>query len=206
MKVLLINGSPNEKGCTYTALSLIAQELNAHNLDTEIFWIGREAIAGCIGCNACAKLGRCAFGGPVNDAIEKAKTADGFVFASPVHYASLSGGMTSFMDRLSWAGGAALRYKPAAMAVSARRAGTAAALDQLVKYPQFFHMPLVSASYWPMVHGNTPDEVLRDEEGVAIMRELGRNMVWMLQCLAAGKAAGVPMPEDPPRPRTNFIR
>ena len=139
-------------------------------------------------------------------AIEKAKTADAFVFGTPVHYASASGNMTSFMDRLAYAGGKYLAYKPAAICCSARRAGTTSALDQLVKYPEFFHMPLVSGSYWPMVHGSNPEQVLQDAEGCAVMQELGRNMAWLLRCIEAGKAAGIQHPENPRRPMTNFIR
>ena len=138
MKVLLINGSPHEKGCTYTALSLIAKELNDAGVDTEILHVGGKPVGGCIGCGGCAAGNGCVFGGVVNEAIEKAKTADGFVFGSPVHYASASGNMTSFMDRLAYAGGRYLAYKPAAICCSARRAGTTTTLDQLVKYPQFF--------------------------------------------------------------------
>ena len=181
MKVLLINGSPHEKGCTYTALSLIAEELNRAHIETEIFNVGTRPV-------------------------EKARTADAFVFGSPVHYASASGNMTSFMDRLSYAGGKYLAYKPAAICCSARRGGTTTTLDQLVKYPEFFHMPLVNGSYWAMVHGSTPAQVLQDEEGCSVMRELGRNMAWLLQCIEAGKAAGIRHPENPRRPMTNFIR
>ena len=144
MKVLLINGSPHEKGCTYTALSLIAGELNASGIETEILNVGTKPVGGCIGCGGCAAGKGCVFGGVVNEAIEKAKTADAFVFGTPVHYASASGNMTSFMDRLAYAGGKYLAYKPAAICASARRAGTTTTLDQLVKYPEFFHMPLVS--------------------------------------------------------------
>ena len=140
------------------------------------------------------------------EAIEKAKTADAFVFGTPVHYASASGNMTSFMDRLAYAGGKYLAYKPAAICASARRAGTTTTLDQLVKYPEFFHMPLVSGSYWPMVHGSKPEQVLEDEEGCAVMRELGRNMAWLLKCIELGKANGITHPENPRRPMTNFIR
>ena len=146
------------------------------------------------------------FGGVVNEAIEKAKTADAFVFGTPVHYASASGNMTSFMDRLAYAGGKYLAYKPAAICASARRAGTTTTLDQLVKYPEFFHMPLVSGSYWPMVHGSKPEQVLEDEEGCAVMRELGRNMAWLLKCIELGKENGITHPENPRRPMTNFIR
>ena len=158
MKVLLINGSPHEKGCTYTTLSLIAGELNASGIETEILNVGTKPVGGCIGCGGCAAGKGCVFGGVVNEAIEKAKTADAFVFGTPVHYASASGNMTSFMDRLAYAGGKYLAYKPAAICASARRAGTTTTLDQLVKYPEFFHMPLVSGSYWPMVHGSKPEQ------------------------------------------------
>lgn len=206
MNVLLINGSPRKEGCTYTALSLIAGELNAAGIETEILHIGGQPVGGCVGCRGCAKGNGCIFGGVVNEAIEKAKTADGFVFGSPVHYASASGNMTSFMDRLCYAGGKYLAYKPAAICCSARRAGTTSTLDQLAKYPQFFHMPLVTASYWPMVHGSTPEQVMQDEEGCEVMRQIGRNMAWMLRCIEAGKAAGFAHPENPARPMTNFIR
>ena len=135
-----------------------------------------------------------------------AKTADAFVFGSPVHYASAAGNMASFMDRLAYAGGKYLAYKPAAVCCSARRAGTTSTLDQLVKYPQFFHMPLVNGSYWAMVHGSNPEQVLQDAEGCAVMQELGRNMAWLLRCIEAGKAAGIDHPQNPPRPMTNFIR
>ena len=196
MKVLLINGSPHEKGCTYTALSLIAKELNDAGVDTEILHVGGKPVGGCIGCGGCAAGNGCVFGGVVNEAIEKAKTA----------YASATGNMTSFMDRLAYAGGRYLAYKPAAICCSARRAGTTTTLDQLVKYPEFFHMPLVSGSYWPMVHGSKPEQVLEDEEGCAVMRELGRNMAWLLKCIELGKANGITHPENPRRPMTNFIR
>ena len=128
MKVLLINGSPHEKGCTYTALSLIAGELNAAGIETEILNVGTKPVGGCIGCGGCAAGKGCVFGGVVNEAIEKAKTADAFVFGTPVHYASASGNMTSFMDRLAYAGGRYLAYKPAAICCSARRAGTTTTL------------------------------------------------------------------------------
>ena len=206
MNVLLINGSPHEKGCTYTALSLIAGELNKAGIDTEILHVGGKPVGGCIGCGGCRSGNGCVFGGVVNEAIEKAKTADGFVFGSPVHYASASGNMTSFMDRLSYAGGKYLAYKPAAICCSARRAGTTTTLDQLVKYPQFFHMPLVNGSYWAMVHGSNAEQVLQDAEGCAVMQELGRNMAWLLHCIEAGKAAGFDHPQNPSRPMTNFIR
>ena len=206
MKVLLINGSPHEKGCTYTALSLIAEELNRAHIETEIFNVGTRPVGGCIGCGGCAAGSGCVFGGVVNEAIEKARTADAFVFGSPVHYASASGNMTSFMDRLSYAGGKYLAYKPAAICCSARRAGTTSALEALEKVPQFCQMPLISSTYWPMVHGSNAEQAALDEEGMQIMRNLGHNMAWILKCIAAGKAAGIEPPKAENTIRTNFIR
>lgn len=206
MHVLLINGSPHEKGCTYTALREAADELERQGIETEIFHIGTAPVGGCVGCGGCKKAGHCVFGSPLPEALEKAKAADGFVFGSPVHYAAASGSMTGFLDRLFMSGGAALKYKPAAAVVSARRAGTTAALDQLQKYMTFGNMLLVGSQYWTMVHGKTPEDVRRDEEGLQTMRVLARNMAWVLKCLEAGKAAGVPLPEGEERIYTSFIR
>ena len=208
MKILLINGSSRPNGCTYTALREIADTLESGSAETEILFLGSGPIRDCTACRTCQKTpGRCVFDDDmVNPIIEKAREADGFVFGTPVHYASASGNMTSFMDRLAYAGGKYLAYKPAAICASARRAGTTTTLDQLVKYPEFFHMPLVSGSYWPMVHGSKPEQVLEDEEGCAVMRELGRNMAWLLKCIELGKANGITHPENPRRPMTNFIR
>lgn len=206
MKVLLINGSPHEKGCTYTALSLIAEQLELAGIDTEILQVGAQPVGGCIGCGGCRGGKGCALGGIVTEAIEKVKTADGFVFGSPVHYAAMSGNMTSFMDRLFYSSGKLMAHKPAAICCSARRAGTTAALDQLAKYPQINQMPLVNGSYWSMVHGYTPEDVMQDAEGCAVMQDIGRNMAWMLRCIEAGKAAGIEAPHNPRRPLTNFIR
>lgn len=206
MKVFLLNGSPHQHGCTDRALREVASALEQGGIETEIFWIGNQPIGGCIGCGACAKLGRCAFDGVVNEFAEKLGEAGGFVFGSPVHYAAASGSMTGFLDRLFMSGGAALKYKPAAAVVSARRAGTTAALDQLQKYMTFGNMLLVGSQYWTMVHGKTPEDVRRDEEGLQTMRVLARNMAWVLKCLEAGKAAGVPLPEGEERIYTSFIR
>lgn len=210
MKVLLINGSPNEHGCTFTALSEVAGALEGEGVGTEIFHIGKGPVRGCIGCGGCARLGkhRCVFNDdPVNEAIAKAETCDGFVFGSPVHYASAGGSITSFMDRIFYAGSAVMRAKPAAAVVSARRAGTTATIDQLSKYFVISGMPIVPSQYWPMVHGSTPEDVKKDEEGLQIMRTLGRNMAWMLKSFALAREHGIlpPAPESPKK-RTNFIR
>ncbi len=209
MKVLLVNGSPKATGCTYTALCEAAKVLEALGIETEIVQVGKTPIQGCIGCGGCAKSGksRCVFDGDaVNAVIEKAETADGFIVGTPVHYAAASGAITSLMDRVCYAGGSHLRFKPAACVVSCRRGGASAAFDQLNKYFSILNMPIVSANYWNMVHGNTPEEVVKDEEGMQTMRELGRNMAWLLKCLEAGKKNGVPMPETEVKIKTNYIR
>lgn len=207
MKVLLVNGSPHEKGCTYTGLLGAAGELEKNGIETEIVHIGTKPIGGCIGCGGCAGKGRCVFGADgVNQVIEKAVTADGFIFGSPVHYAAAAGNMTSLMDRIFYAGKKYFAYKPAAVMVSCRRGGATAAFDQLNKYLTINNMLVVGSQYWNMVHGSRAEDVLQDEEGMQTMRTLGRNMAWVLQCIAAGRTAGVRMPEKEEPVRTNFIR
>ena len=206
MKVLLVNGSPHQHGCTDRALREVASALEQGGIETELFWIGNRPIGGCIGCGACAKLDRCAFDGPVNEFAEKLDSADGFVFGSPVHYAAASGNMTSFLDRLFYSAGGKMKGKPAAVVVSARRAGTTAAYEQLLKYPGICQMPIISSCYWNMVHGQNAEEVEQDQEGLRTMRVLGHNMAYFLHCLAAGRAAGVPLPPEEPPAHTNFIR
>lgn len=209
MKVLLINGSPHKEGCTYTALKEIADTLEKEQIQTEIFHIGAAPIGGCIGCGVCAKAksGRCTFGNDtVNTLIEKAEQADGFVIGSPVHFAAASAAITSALDRAFYAGKSAFAYKPGAAIVSARRAGTTAALDQLNKYFTISNMPVVASQYWNMVHGSRPEDVAKDLEGLQTMRTLARNMAWLLKCIEAGKAAGINIPDAEPKVRTNFIR
>ena len=207
MKVLLINGSPHAHGCTYTALCEIAETLRQEQVECEIFHIGQEPIRGCTGCGKCRATGRCIFtNDSVNTVIEKAEQCDGFIFGSPVHFAAASGAMTSLMDRVFSAGGAAFAYKPGACALSARRAGTTAAYDQLNKYIGISNMIMVPAQYWNMVHGTTPEEVLQDKEGLQIMRGIGRSMAWLLRLIECGKAQGIALPQrEEARQRTNFI-
>ena len=206
MKVILVNGSPREKGCTYTALCEVAGALEKNGIETEIFQVGAKPIAGCIGCNVCLKNGRCFVDDPVNEFVEKAKTADGFVFGSPVHYAAASGAITSFLERAFYGNGNEFSGKPGAAVVSCRRGGAASAFDQLNKYFTINSMPVVSSQYWNQVHGNTPDEVRQDAEGLQTMRTLGSNMAWLLKCIQAGAAAGITFPEREPAMKTNFIR
>ncbi len=207
MKVLIINGSPHVDGCTATALKEVEKELNNEGIETEIFWVGVKPISGCIACGKCSEIGKCVFDDVVNEFAEKCKDADGFIFGTPVHYASASGSITSFMDRLFYSTSSDIfRLKPAATIVSARRAGTTATMDQLNKYFSINQMPIISSRYWNMVHGNNPEEVKQDEEGMQIMRILGRNMAYHLKCQEAGKKAGINMPEKEKTKLTNFIR
>ena len=180
MKVLLVNGSPNEKRCTYTALSEVAGALEAQGVDTEIAWIGRDPVRGCLGCGGCSKRGdnRCIF----DDA-------------------GANGALLAVLDRLFYAASARLRFKPAAAVASARRAGTTPAIDQINKYFQINCMPVVSSNYWPMVHGRSVEDVRQDAEGLQIMRVLGTNMAWMLQATSA-----VPAPNVEQKIMTSFIR
>ena len=193
MKVLLINGSPKAKGCTYTALCEVAKELENENIETEIFHVGNKPIRGCMACGGCSRnnSGKCVFNDDtVNIALEKAKEVDAFVFGSPVHYAGASGQITSFLDRFFYAGDG-FQYKPGAAIVSCRRGGSTAAFEQLNKYFTISNMPIVSSQYWNMVHGNTPEEVKQDLEGMQTMRTLGKNMAWLLKSIQAGKDAGI---------------
>lgn len=206
MKVMLINGSPHENGCTYTALCEAQKVFTANGIETEIFWVGNKPISGCIGCGTCRKIGKCCIDDTVNEFVEKAKTADGYIFGSPVHYAAASGAVTAFMDRAFYSGGSAMRGKPAAALVSCRRGGASAAFDQLNKYFTINCMPVVSSNYWNQVHGSRPEEVLQDEEGVQTIRILANNMSWLLKCIELGKQCGIAFPEPEPKIKTNFIR
>ncbi|KGK84188.1 flavodoxin family protein [Clostridium sp. HMP27] len=207
MKVLLINGSPKARGCTYTALNEVASALENDGIETEIFHVGTNPIRGCMACGGCSTNNdMCVFSDDtVNIALEKAKDADGFIFGSPVHYAGASGQITSFLDRFFYAGNS-FQYKPGAAIVSCRRGGSTAAFEQLNKYFTISNMPVVSSQYWNMVHGNTPEEVKQDLEGMQTMRTLGKNMAWLLKCINAGKETGVTLPEKEQRAVTNFIR
>ncbi|MCI5503148.1 MAG: flavodoxin family protein [Anaerobutyricum sp.] len=208
MKVLLLNGSPHTEGCTNRALQEIIKELHKEGIETELMQVGIHTIRGCKGCGMCRKnkLGKCIFGDdPVNVAIAKMEECDGLIVGSPVHYAGAAGDITSFLDRMFYAS-KGFPYKPGAAIVSCRRAGSTAALEQLNKYFMMNNMPLVPSAYWNMVHGNTPEEVEQDKEGLMVMRTVGRNMAWMLKSIEAGKAAGLTLPPDEGKIRTNFIR
>ncbi|MDR2695896.1 MAG: flavodoxin family protein [Deltaproteobacteria bacterium] len=209
MKVLLVNGSPNEKGCTYTGLMEVDDTLRKEGVDTELFYVGKQPISGCVACYTCRKTGagRCVISDRVNECLEAAAGVDGFIFGTPVHFAAAGGSLTSFMDRLFFSAGKDIFYlKPAAAIVSARRGGTTSAFDQLNKYFTIREMPVISSTYWNMIHGSTPEEVKQDVEGLQTLRILARNMAWFLRCKAAGAQAGIAPPQREAPLRTNFIR
>ncbi len=208
MKVLMINGSPHPHGTTRRALDEMASTLKESGVETEIITVDNKAIRGCIACWRCD--GRCrAFDDEVNVALGKMEAADGLVIASPVYFASPNGTLISFLDRMFAAGDGdkAFAGKPAVCVAVARRAGTTASLDALYKYPMISGMPVVSSCYWPMVHGSNAAQAEQDEEGMQVMRNLGRNLAWMLACIELGKKGGATFPAgEKPRLRTDFIR
>ena len=208
MKVLLLNGSSRPNGCTYTALREVADTLEHDGIETEILFLGNKPVRDCAACGACGNHpGRCAFDDDiVNRIIEKAREADGFVFGTPVYYAHPSGRILSVLDRVFYAGKDAFIHKPAAAIASARRAGTTATLDVLQKYFTISQMPVVSSTYWIMVHGKEPEDVRKDEEGLQTMRNLAANMAWVLRCIEAGKTVGIQPPQAESGARTNFIQ
>ena len=207
MKVLMLNGSPKAKGNTAAALEEIGKQLSEEGIEYEIFHIGALPVRDCIGCGRCTDDG-CVFGADdgVNAFIAKAKEADGFIFGTPVYYAHPSGRILSFLDRVFYSGSGAFAFKPGAAVAVARRGGTSASFDVLNKYFGISRMPVVGATYWNLMHGAKAGEAAQDAEGLQTMRNLARNMAYLLKCQEAGRQAGVPLPETERGNRTNFIR
>ena len=206
MKVLLINGSPNEHGCTYTALNIISARLREQGIDSELIQVGKKPIIGCVACNACNKIGKCAYGDAdgVNAARALLNECDGVIVGSAVHYASATGALTSFLDRMFYSQPTGkLRMKFGASVVSCRRGGASATFDQLNKYFTICQMPVVSSCYWNMVHGFTPEDVYADKEGVRTMQVLADNMAYLIKMK---NAYNEPLPKLPAPAVTNFVR
>lgn len=206
MKVLLINGSPHEHGCTYTALHEVEKKLNERGIETELMYLGTQPMAGCTGCGSCARTGRCVFNDQVNEVLCKLDGYDGMVVGSPVYYGGANGHLCAFLDRLFYCGGDRMAGKFAAAVVSCRRGGATAAFQRLNMYFAMKNMPVVSSQYWNQVHGGKPEDVLKDEEGLQTMRTLGENMAWLIKNAHSGKENGVLKPEYEPVVMTNFIR
>ena len=205
-KILLINGSPNQRGCTFTALSEIALTLAKEGVESEILWLGKEPVADCIACGKCADSGSCVFDDLVNRIADRLDEFDGIVAGSPVYYAGPSGRICAFLDRLFYSNGARMAGKLGAAVVSCRRGGATAAFNRLNMYFMMNNMVVPTSQYWNQVHGNVPEEVRQDREGLQTMRMLARNMAWLLRCIELGRIAGLHAPVPEPRDRTNFIR
>lgn len=205
MKVLLVNGSSRENGCTSMALKEIKKSLEEEGIETEVIFIGNEPLADCLACRKCKSTGECIMNDCVNEFVHKAKEVDGFVFGSPVYYAHPSGRLLTFLDRAFYSNANAFKYKPAACVLSARRAGTTASFDVINKYFSISSMPIVSSTYWNHVYGSQPEDVLEDKEGLMTMYNLGKNMAWLLKCIELGKDNGIDHPENQ-KVLTNFVR
>ena len=205
MKVLLINGSPRRNGCTFTALSEVEKTLHREGIETELVQLGAKAVQGCIACGRCKTLGRCVFDDLVNETAPKLEAADGLVVGSPVYYASANGSLIAFLDRLFYSTPFDKTMKAGAAVLSCRRGGASASFDELNKYFTISGMPVVSSQYWNSVHGNTPEEVGQDLEGLQIMRTLGRHMAFLVTSIVLGREK-LGLPEKEPRISTNFIR
>lgn len=213
MKVILVNGSPRKSGNTNEVLEAMAKSFSECGVETEILWVGAKPLSGCISCYSCMQNGKCIFKDTVNDFVEKAKDADGFIFGTPVHYAAMSGSLTSFMDRAFYSASLAghndyFAFKPAASVITARRAGTTATYDQINKYFGINQMPIISTRYWNMVQSGygDPKLVYQDEEGIQAIQMLAKNMAYYLKCIEAGKEKGILPPDQEETKFTNFIR
>ena len=201
-KVLLINGSPHEHGCTYTALKEMIDVFTANGIESELVYLGKQPIAGCIACGKCYETGRCIFNDKVNEIMDGIDEYDGIVLCSPVYYAGPAGQLCAFLDRLFYISKGRMAGKIGASVVSCRRGGATAAFDRLNKYFGISNMHIAGSQYWNQIHGNTPQEANQDLEGLQTMRTLAQNIVWLMKC----KEAGIEMPEYEKKVATNFIR
>lgn len=204
-KILLINGSPNEFGCTYTALKEVSDTLNKHNVKTDILHLGKKPISGCIACFKCQETGKCAISDLVQNVSDNLDDYAGIILGSPVYYGGPAGMLCSFLDRLFFSNESRMAGKLGAAVVSCRRGGASAAFDRLNKYFSISNMHIVGSQYWNQVHGLTADDVRKDEEGLQTMRTLGQNIAWLLKCLEKGKENGIQKPIYEDRMRTHFI-
>ncbi|MCD8216812.1 MAG: flavodoxin family protein [Clostridiales bacterium] len=206
MKVLMLNGSSKEHGNTNRALQEIGMQLEREGIEYEIFQLGGSPIRDCIGCGQCTEQGCVFTDDKVNEFIAKAREADGFVFGTPVYYAHPSGRVLSFLDRVFYSSGSSFAYKPGASVAVARRGGTSASFDVMNKYFGISQMPVAGSTYWNLVHGCVPVEAEEDAEGLQTMRNLARNLAWMMKCFRAGAESGVELPVAERDSKTNFVR
>ncbi len=206
MKVLMINGSPNKNGCTYTALSTIEKRLEELGVQSEILHIGKRPIQGCTACKVCKKTGECIFKDIVTETQARMGEFDAVIVGSPVYYSAPAGSLIAFLNRFFYSMPIRLAGKLGASVVSCRRGGASATFEQLNQYFTIASMPLVGSQYWNSVHGNAAEEVLQDLEGLQTMETLAENMAWLLKSVEAGRKAGVELPEAKEVIRTSFIR
>ena len=206
MKILMINGSPHERGCTHRALTEVADALAAQGIGSDIVYLGRGPVAGCIACGYCAEHGVCVRNDIVNDVAATLDDYAGLIVGSPVYYSGPSGQICSFMDRLCYSAGAKLSGKLAASVVSCRRGGATATFMRLNQYFLMLNMIVVGSQYWNQVHGSNPEQVEEDLEGLQTMRTLAANIAWLARSIEAGSLAGVPKPTYEPKIFTNYIR
>lgn len=209
MKVIAINGSPKAKGNTYHAIKLVSEEMEKFGIETEIIHVGNQVFRGCMACGACAKNRdeKCIFDDGINDIIQRMKEADGIILGSPVHYSAIAGTMKSFLDRafyVAGVNGGLFRYKVGASVVAVRRSGGLPTFNQLNNFINYSEMLMPTSNYWNVIHGRAPEEVLQDEEGIQIMKVLGKNMAWLLKLVENGK--NIPAPEKDKKIFTSFIR
>ena len=205
-KVLMINGSPHQFGCTYTALKEVADTLEKNGVETEILYLGTKPVAGCIACGKCGQTGRCVFDDQVNRVLDKLDEYSGIVVGSPVYFAGPTGQICAFLDRLFYCGGGRMAGKIAASVVSCRRGGASASFDRLNKYFGISNMHIAGSQYWNQIHGKTPAQAVKDLEGLQTMRTLGQNIAWLIKSLEAGEAAELAAPEYEKTQITNFIQ
>ena len=205
-KVLMINGSPHEFGCTYTALKEVADTLEKNGVETEFLYLGTKPVAGCIACGKCGQTGRCVFDDQVNRVLDKLDKYSGIVVGSPVYFAGPTGQICAFLDRLFYCGGGRMAGKIAASVVSCRRGGASASFDRLNKYFSISNMHIAGSQYWNQIHGKTPAQAVKDLEGLQTMRTLGQNIAWLIKSIEAGEAAGLAAPEYEKTQITNFIQ
>lgn len=207
MNFVLVNGSPHEHGSTDAALRLMAQELIDAGNHATVFWLGQRPALSCLGCGRCKETGHCFFtDDSANTLIDLARTADGFVFASPVHFCGVSGMLKTVMGRLFIAAPDALRHKPAVAVAVARRGGNVSALEEIEKFFTFNQMPIVSGDYWCIIHGACAGDIPKDEEGVHTLRTAARNLAYLTAACKTAAQNGIIPPSPAARPRTNFIR
>ena len=205
MKVLLINGSPKANGNTAFALTQMAEVFADQGIEAEIIQVGNQAVRGCIACGSCYKSGKCVFDDLVNEVAPRFAEADGIVVGSPVYYASANATLIAFLDRLFYSSRFDKRMKVGASVVAARRGGCSATFDELNKYFSISGMPIASSHYWNSIHGAKPGEAAQDAEGITTVRNLAKNMAFLMKSIALGKEA-YGLPEYDPRVSTNFIR